>query len=152
MIQSTIRNKDVLNCLPLLASILGRNYGVKVEIGGGSAYTDGSTIHLPSLSLDCDTELLHLEGTWIMNLPTYAIRTFKHCRMQGWTRSYSTSGTQSKTGGSKSGYPKSTQDAGHTFSMTQIEGKERLDRQARIQPLLFCNTYCSQCALGQYQN
>ena len=60
MIQKTIRNKDVVHCLPLLASILGRNYGVKVEIGGRSAYTDGSVIHIPSLPLDCDSELLHL--------------------------------------------------------------------------------------------
>ena len=60
MSTKTIRNKDVLNSLPLLASILGRNYNVHVEIGGNSAYTDGSTIHIPSLPLDCDTELLHL--------------------------------------------------------------------------------------------
>ena len=53
-----IRNKDILNSLPLLASILGRNYGVKVVFGGNNAYTDGNTIHLPALPLECETELL----------------------------------------------------------------------------------------------
>lgn len=53
-----ITNKDILNSLPLLASVLGDQYGVKVVIGGEEARTDGRTIHLPSLPMDCDAELL----------------------------------------------------------------------------------------------
>ena len=49
-----LRHKDIMDCLPLLASVLGNQYGVTVEIGGTEAYTDGSTIHLPA---DPATEL-----------------------------------------------------------------------------------------------
>ena len=36
-------------CLPTLASLLSERYGVSVVLGGDTAYTDGSTIVLPSL-------------------------------------------------------------------------------------------------------
>ena len=55
-----IRTKDVLNCLPLVASILGDRYGVQVRIGGKEACTNGKVIHLPSLPIDCEPELLAL--------------------------------------------------------------------------------------------
>ena len=55
-----IRTKDVLNCLPLLASILGDRYGVQVRIGGKEACTNGKVIHLPALPMDCEPELLAL--------------------------------------------------------------------------------------------
>ena len=55
-----VRTKDVLNCLPLLASILGDRYGVQVCIGGKEACTNGKVIHLPSLPIDCEPELLAL--------------------------------------------------------------------------------------------
>lgn len=55
---NNIRSKDILHCLPLLASILGKRYGVKVDIGGDTASTDGHTICLPSLPLDSDEKLL----------------------------------------------------------------------------------------------
>ncbi|MCH5144479.1 VWA domain-containing protein [Desulfovibrio sp. UIB00] len=55
-----IRTKDVLNCLPLLASILGDRYDVQVRIGGKEACTNGKVIHLPSLPIDCEPELLAL--------------------------------------------------------------------------------------------
>ncbi|MPL87717.1 hypothetical protein SDC9_33727 [bioreactor metagenome] len=55
-----IRTKDVLNCLPLLASILGDRYGVQVRIGGKEACTNGKVIQLPSLPMDCEPELLAL--------------------------------------------------------------------------------------------
>ena len=51
-------NQDIFKSLPLLASVLGRQYGVQVTIGGTEAYTDGKTVHLPSLSLDADSEVL----------------------------------------------------------------------------------------------
>ena len=47
-----------MDCLPLLASVLGNQYGVTVEIGGSEAYTDGKTIHLPALPLDSEQELI----------------------------------------------------------------------------------------------
>ena len=47
-----------MDCLPLLASVLGNRYGVTVEIGGSEAYTDGKTIHLPALPLDSEPELI----------------------------------------------------------------------------------------------
>ena len=55
-----IRSKDVLNCLPLLASVLGDQYGVQVRIGGKQACTNGKTIYLPSLPMNCEPELLAL--------------------------------------------------------------------------------------------
>ena len=53
-----IRSKDVLNCLPLLASVLGDQYGVQVCIGGKEACTNGKVIYLPALPMDCEPELL----------------------------------------------------------------------------------------------
>lgn len=53
-----IRTKDILNCLPLLASVLGDQYGVQVRIGGNEACTNGKIIQLPSLPMDCEPELL----------------------------------------------------------------------------------------------
>jgi len=60
-----IRTKDVLNCLPLVASILGDRYGVQVRIGGKKAYTNGKIIHLPSLPMDCEPELLALARSFV---------------------------------------------------------------------------------------
>ena len=53
-----IHNRDVLTCLPLLASVLGRQYGVQVHIGGKKACTNGKVIMLPALPLDSGAELL----------------------------------------------------------------------------------------------
>lgn len=53
-----IRSKDVLNCLPLLASVLGDQYGVQVRISGNEACTNGKVIYLPALPMDCEPELL----------------------------------------------------------------------------------------------
>ena len=55
-----IQNKHVIDCLPLLAAVLGRTYGVEVRIGGQTAYTNGRTIQLPALPLDVDETLLGL--------------------------------------------------------------------------------------------
>ena len=43
---------------PLVASVLGKKYGVKVEMGGAEAYTDGKTIHLPALPSEVPDTLL----------------------------------------------------------------------------------------------
>lgn len=55
-----MKHKHIIKSLPLLASILGRKYGVQVRIGGRDAYTDGNVIQLPSLPLDSDETLLGL--------------------------------------------------------------------------------------------
>ena len=55
-----IRNRDILSSLPMLASILGDQYGIEVRIGGSEAKTNGKIIYLPSLPLDCDRDLVAL--------------------------------------------------------------------------------------------
>ncbi|MCC8999772.1 MAG: hypothetical protein LM522_09775 [Candidatus Contendobacter sp.] len=47
-----MKKNALVGALPLIAQMLGRKLGVKVEIGGAKAYTDGQTIHLPSLPLE----------------------------------------------------------------------------------------------------
>jgi len=58
-------NNLIMKSLPMVASVLGRKYGVKVEIGGVGAYTDGNTIHLPALPLDCSETLIGLARGYI---------------------------------------------------------------------------------------
>ena len=53
-------NKNVIQALPLIASALGRKFGVKVEIGGERAFTDGKSIHIPALPLESDENTLNL--------------------------------------------------------------------------------------------
>ena len=60
-----IRSKDILNCLPLLASVLGDQYGVQVRIGGNEACTNGKVIQLPSLPMDCEPELLAMSRGFV---------------------------------------------------------------------------------------
>ena len=55
-----IDTRAVMRSLPLVASVLGRKYGVKVEMGGSDAYTDGAVIHLPALPGDVPDTLLAL--------------------------------------------------------------------------------------------
>lgn len=52
--------QDILKSLPLLASVLGRQHGVQVTIGGTEAYTDGKCVNLPALPLDVGSEVLAL--------------------------------------------------------------------------------------------
>ncbi len=52
--------KHIIKVLPLLASVLGRKYGVQVRIGGDTAFTNGNIIQLPSLPLDGDETLIGL--------------------------------------------------------------------------------------------
>ena len=51
--------------LPLLAAALSEQRGIKVEIGGDHASTDGKTIHLPSLPLDVNDNLLGVARGYI---------------------------------------------------------------------------------------
>lgn len=52
--------KHIIKALPLLASVLGRKYGVQVRIGGDTAFTNGNIIQLPSLPLDGDETVIGL--------------------------------------------------------------------------------------------
>ena len=52
--------QDILKSLPLLASVLGRQHGVQITIGGAEAFTNGKCVNLPALSLDADSEVLAL--------------------------------------------------------------------------------------------
>jgi cobaltochelatase CobT len=60
-----MNNKLIMQSLPLVAAVLGNKYGVQVTIGGSKAFTDGSTINLPSLPLDCDENLIGLARGYI---------------------------------------------------------------------------------------
>ncbi|WP_165075935.1 MULTISPECIES: VWA domain-containing protein [unclassified Desulfovibrio] len=60
-----IQNKDVINCLPLLASVLGDRYGVQVQIGGYEACTNGKIIRIPALPVDCGKTALALAKGYI---------------------------------------------------------------------------------------
>ena len=51
---------NFIRSLPLVASALGRKYGLKVVIGGDQAATNGDTIYLPSLPLISPPELTAL--------------------------------------------------------------------------------------------
>ncbi|MDL2267828.1 VWA domain-containing protein [Desulfovibrio sp. OttesenSCG-928-G15] len=55
-----MKHKHIIKSLPLLASVLGRKYGVEVRIGGNKACTNGNVIQLPSLPLNSDATLLGL--------------------------------------------------------------------------------------------
>ncbi|WP_353115404.1 VWA domain-containing protein [Nitratidesulfovibrio sp.] len=57
--------RAVMRSLPLVASVLGRKYGVTVTIGGTEAYTDGSAIHLPALPVDVPDTFLALARGYI---------------------------------------------------------------------------------------
>ena len=55
----------LLGALPLLAQALGDKYGVKVDIGGDRAWTDGDTIQLPALPLEDDGKLWILANGYL---------------------------------------------------------------------------------------
>lgn len=55
----------IMRSLPMVASVLGRKYGVKVIIGGKGAYTDGNFIHLPALPLECSETIIGLARGYI---------------------------------------------------------------------------------------
>jgi len=56
------QHSHVIRSLPLLADILGKKYGIKVEIGGDVAKTNGTVIHLPSLPVEGDDLLPMIRG------------------------------------------------------------------------------------------
>ena len=57
--------QELNKALPLVASVLGKKYGVQVQIGGDTACTDGSIIRLPTLPLECDENLINMTRAYI---------------------------------------------------------------------------------------
>ncbi len=55
-----MNNELLMKSLPFVASVLGRKYGVRVQIGGDKAFTDGKVIQLPALPLSNDELVLKL--------------------------------------------------------------------------------------------
>jgi hypothetical protein len=49
----------------LLADVLGRSYGLRIEIGGKNAFTNGRVIRLPSLPMEGDSNFLNLVRGYI---------------------------------------------------------------------------------------
>ena len=60
-----MNSNHFLRSLPLVASALGRKYGLEVVIGGDRAATNGRRIFLPSLPLDSPPELVALARGFI---------------------------------------------------------------------------------------
>ena len=60
-----ISNKVLMRSLPMVAAVLGKQYGVKIEVGGSSAYTDGNTIHLPGIDLEKSPEMVNLVRSYL---------------------------------------------------------------------------------------
>ena len=55
----------ILQCLPLLASVLGNQYGVQVKIQGDEAKTNGKIIYIPAMPTDCDADMVGLVRGYI---------------------------------------------------------------------------------------
>ncbi|MDD2389210.1 MAG: VWA domain-containing protein [Desulfobacterales bacterium] len=77
-----ISKKDIMRSLPLLANALGKSYGIKVEIGGNEAFTNGSTIRLPSLPVEGDTAFLGLVRGYIDHEAAHIRHTDFDCLKQ----------------------------------------------------------------------
>ncbi|WP_417794476.1 VWA domain-containing protein [Terasakiella pusilla] len=60
-----LEKNAIMRCLPILANVLGRKYGIRVEIGGKEACTDGTTIHLPDFPIEADDVFLGLVRGYI---------------------------------------------------------------------------------------
>ncbi|WP_319760627.1 cobaltochelatase CobT-related protein [Maridesulfovibrio sp.] len=60
-----MNKKLLMKSLPLVASVLGRKYGVQVRIGGDKAFTDGKVIQLPAMPLDCDETLTRMARSYL---------------------------------------------------------------------------------------
>lgn len=109
-----IQNKDIINCLPLLASVLGDRYGVEVRIGGHDACTNGKVIRIPALPVDCDKTALALAKGYIDHESASVIQTSPSSGRRAWTRRRAISSTPSKTGVSSDESRPSSRAAGKT--------------------------------------
>ena len=60
-----MNSNHFIRALPLVASALGRKYGIEVIIGGDRAATNGRCIYLPSLPLDSPSELVAIARSFL---------------------------------------------------------------------------------------
>ena len=85
-----IRKKDIIDCLPLLANALGNKYGIKIQIGGDEAMTDGKTIYLPSISPELDLEAMELVKGYLDHEAAHLRHTdfdiLRHSQLDGLSR------------------------------------------------------------------
>lgn len=110
-----LKQKDIMDCLPLLASVLGNQYGVTVEIGGSEAYTDGKTIHLPALPLDSEPELITMIKGYTDHESAHIRETdFEILRKANLTPFSITCSTSLRIGVSKNAFRHGIRDAGKT--------------------------------------
>lgn len=86
-----IRNKDILGCFPLLASVLGDKYGVDIRIGGDKAMTDGKVISIPAMPAELDDDMLEAargyvdhESAHIRYTDIDAMRNAKLDKLEQW--------------------------------------------------------------------
>ncbi|EGY27077.1 von Willebrand factor type A domain protein [Desulfovibrio sp. A2] len=59
--ESMHKNSEIA-ALPLVAAMIGKRYGIRIEVGGNRAATDGQTVYLPALPLDDDIARLLCRG------------------------------------------------------------------------------------------
>lgn len=77
-----MNSNHFLRSLPLMASALGRKYGLQVSIGGDRAATNGRHIFLPSLPLDSSPELVALARAYLDHEAAHVRATnFTHIRL-----------------------------------------------------------------------
>lgn len=57
-----IQTRDLILCLPLVASMLSKKYGVQVSMGGNTAFTNGKNINIPALPIDDENIILDARG------------------------------------------------------------------------------------------
>ena len=86
-----IRNRDIVGCFPLLASVLANRYGVKIQIGGNDAKTDGKVICLPAMPANLDSETLEAargyldhEAAHIRHTDFELLRQARLDRLEAW--------------------------------------------------------------------
>lgn len=56
-----MKTRTLHNALPIVAAAYGRKFGVKIEVGGKTAYTNGQIINIPDVS---DSFLKHRDVIW----------------------------------------------------------------------------------------
>lgn len=71
-----------MRSLPLLANALGKSYGIKVKVGGTQAFTNGSTINIPSFSPEGDPTFLGLVRGYIDHEAAHIRYTDFECLQQ----------------------------------------------------------------------
>ena len=138
-----LKTKDIMSCLPLLACILGKQYNITVEIGGTTAYTNGKTIHIPSLEIGTDEMYINMTRGYVDHeahiLDTQIFNCFRRPISLNCSFTFLTS---SKTGGLKRCLESTFRDA-EKISISSLRiflGKKDKRPEATLRPFLFWST------------